>query len=657
MWGTEPGTIWQGRGYEQEMFTTAILCLVASALAAPTIREQGSLVLDGIPEVSADISARTRQYSNTRSASLSDWDVAGPGMLILTRFGATTQVHHVAGPGADRIQRTFFAEPVSGAALDPADPDGFYVSMDSGGGEFNQIYWVASSTGRSTRLTDGTSKNNGLSVSPAGGRVAWTSTHRNGSDFDLWVADGHDPARARMVAQLTGSWSVLDWSPDGGRVLLLHDVSITERSVWVADMATGAVVELDASASPDPVAHDAAVWSADGKSVYFASDEGSDFRRLVRYDVATGTKSVITPDTKWDIAGIAASRDGKWLAWNVNEGGRSAVYLAPAGKPASAARLDLPLGVVGGFGFDRTSMRLGLNVSSADASTDVYAVDVKKRLATRWTHSEMGGLDASTFVTPELIAYPSFDGRTIPAWVYRPKRATGPVPVVITIHGGPEGQSSAGFSSNIQYLVNELGVAVIAPNVRGSTGYGKAYVELDNGMNRMNSVKDIGALLDWVATQKDLDSRRVAVAGGSYGGFMVLASAVEYSDRLRCGVDSVGISNFVSFLENTQAYRRDLRRVEYGDERIPEMRAFLEGIAPLHNAARIKIPLLVGQGANDPRVPRSEAEQIVAKVRENGVEVGYVLAKDEGHGFAKQPNREAWLDITASFYTRCLLAP
>lgn len=642
-------------------FLAGLPLFVSIATAAdpskPPVREEGALVIDGVPSIDPATSARTRQYANTRGASLSAWDIDGGGMLIVTRFGATAQVHHLDGPGRDRQQLTFFAEPVSAAAPDAARPGGFYFAMDSGGGENSQVYWYDLARGASTRLTDGKSKNNGLSVPDKGGAVAWTSTQRNGKDFDLWVADGADPKTARMVAPLEGSWSVAGWSPDATKIALLHDVSVTEQSLWLADVASGKVVELDAQAAPKPVAREAVSWAPDGAALYFATDEGADVRRLVRYELATGKKTLLTPDTKWDVTGIDASPDGKWLAWAVNEGGRSALFLAPADKPAAAKRMEIPVGVLGGFAFDRASRRLALSVSTADSASDIYVADVKSRKLERWTHSEVGGLDPATFVTPELVSYPSFDGLEIPAWVYRPRGAKGPVPVVIAIHGGPEGQSSAGFSSNIQYLVGELGVAVIAPNVRGSTGYGKTYVELDNGMKRMDSVKDIGALLDWIGTQPGLDPKRVAVSGGSYGGFMVLASAVEYSDRLRCGVDSVGISNFVTFLENTSEYRRDLRRVEYGDERIPEMRAFQEKIAPANNASRVKIPLLVGQGANDPRVPASEAEQIVAKVRENGVEVWYVLAKDEGHGFQKQPNREAWLDITSTFYQRCLLGP
>jgi dipeptidyl aminopeptidase/acylaminoacyl peptidase len=245
--------------------------------------------------------------------------------------------------------------------------------------------------------------------------------------------------------------------------------------------------------------------------------------------------------------------------------------------------------------------------------------------------------------------------RQIPAFVYKPAASGDRLPVIISIHGGPEGQSRPYFSSTTQYWVNELGCAVIFPNVRGSTGYGKTWLALDNGFNREESVQDIGALLDWIATQPDLDPARVAVFGGSYGGYMVLASMTTYPDRIKCGVDVVGISNFVTFLENTQDYRRDLRRVEYGDERDPAMREFLLKISPTNNAAKIRSPLFVAQGENDPRVPASEARQIVQAVADNGIPVWTMFAKDEGHGFRKKNNRDYFMWSTILFFENFLL--
>ena len=296
---------------------------------------------------------------------------------------------------------------------------------------------------------------------------------------------------------------------------------------------------------------------------------------------------------------------------------------------------------------------LGFTASGPTRTGDAWTLDLASGNTTQWTFSEIGGLDSSMFVAPELIEYESFDGRKIPAFYYRP-RGEGPFPVAIDIHGGPEAQAQPWFSSTRQYLLNEAGVAVLVPNVRGSSGYGRSYLALDNGYLREDSVKDIGALLDWLAQQTELDKDRVLVQGGSYGGYMVLAALVHYGDRLQAGIDVVGISNFVTFLENTKEYRQDVRRAEYGDERDPEMRAFLESISPLNHVDRIQSALLIGQGANDPRVPQSEADQMVAAVRKAGHDAWYFLAPDEGHGFAKKRNRDLWKRVSVLFVEQAL---
>jgi dipeptidyl aminopeptidase/acylaminoacyl peptidase len=226
---------------------------------------------------------------------------------------------------------------------------------------------------------------------------------------------------------------------------------------------------------------------------------------------------------------------------------------------------------------------------------------------------------------------------------------------MINIHGGPEGQSRPGYVGSLNYFLNEMGIGIIFPNVRGSSGYGKTFLTLDNGMKREESVKDIGSLLDWIGKQPDLDPERVMVTGGSYGGYMTLAVATMYNDRIKASVDVVGISNFISFLKNTESYRRDLRRVEYGDERDPAMNAYFEKIAPLNNAGMIKKPMFIVQGGNDPRVPRTEAVQMAEKIKSNGGVVWYLEAKDEGHGFRKKTNADYQRFATILFMQKYLL--
>jgi len=300
---------------------------------------------------------------------------------------------------------------------------------------------------------------------------------------------------------------------------------------------------------------------------------------------------------------------------------------------------------------------LAFTMETARSSADVYTLDVASGSVDRWTTSELGGLNAEKFSQPELVSWKSFDGREITGFLYRPDASRFPSkrPVSIEIHGGPEGQARPDFLGPWNYLLNELGVAILLPNIRGSSGYGKTYLQLDNGFLREGSYKDIGALLDWIRTRPELDADRIVVGGGSYGGHMTLAVAYLYSDRIRCAVDVVGPSNLVTFLEHTSGYRRDLRRVEYGDERDPKMRAFLEKIAPANNAEKIRKPLFVIQGANDPRVPLSESEQMVARIRQVGTPVWYLMAKDEGHGFAKKANRDYQFYATVEFMKEYLL--
>jgi dipeptidyl aminopeptidase/acylaminoacyl peptidase len=633
-----------------------LLPLLAPGVHAgePEVNPPDTLVADRMPPVPRRIALRMSQYLAARGATLSDWDPVGEGILVRTRFAETEQVHHVAGPGKDRRQLTFFDEPVAGAAFDPQVVDGFYFLRDEGGGEFHQIYWFDRRLGQATLLTDGKSRNQELRVAHGGGKFAFASTLRNGTDSDVYVHDGHAPGESRRVTELGGEWTPLDWSPDDKKLLVRRFVSINESTLHLLDLESGKMQPIHPRPG-EKIAYGTALFTRRGNGIYATCDEGSEFKRLIHLDLDSGKSETLTPDLA-DVEGLDVSTDGKWIAYTLNEVGASALFLADTAAAGRAARIDTPAAVIGGLAFDRASRRLGFTMTSAAAPSDVHTLDLLARTLTRWTESEVGGLDRVRFAVPKSIEFTSFDGTRIGAWYYRPKGGgKGPFPVVIDIHGGPEGQARPGFNALVQFWVQELGLAVILPNVRGSSGRGKRFLDLDNGVKREDSVKDIGALLDWIATRPELDRARVGVSGGSYGGYMVLASLVHYSDRLRCGVDSVGIANFVTFLENTQSYRRDLRRVEYGDEREPAMRAFLEGIAPVKHAARIRVPLFVVQGQNDPRVPMTEAEQIVKAVRGEGREVWYLLGKDEGHGFKKKANRDFYLNAVALFLERYLL--
>jgi dipeptidyl aminopeptidase/acylaminoacyl peptidase len=360
---------------------------------------------------------------------------------------------------------------------------------------------------------------------------------------------------------------------------------------------------------------------------------------------------------KWDVESMALSPNGNTLAFVSNEDGVGMLHLMDAKSGRELKMPRLPLGIPGGLEWHENNRDLGFNFVSAKSPTDAWSLDVQTGKVERWTESETGGLDPQQFVEPELVKMKSFDGLLISAFVYRPdaKKFPGPRPVIINIHGGPEGQSRPAFQTRYNYFLNELGVAVIFPNVRGSAGYGKTFVSLDNGFKREDSVKDIATVIDFIKSDGRLDRGRIAVIGGSYGGYMALACMTHYADVLRCGIDVVGISNFRTFLKNTQDYRRDLRRAEYGDEREPQMAEFLERISPMTNVKKITRPLFVIQGKNDPRVPVTESEQMVKAIRDNGGTVWYLMAKDEGHGFRKKRNVDYEFLAMIQFYREFLL--
>ena len=552
-----------------------------------------------------------------------------------------------------RRQLTFFDEPVTAGSWSPTGArKGVAYLRDVGGDENYQLEYLDPASADPIRLTDGRGRAGSGVWSTDGARYAFSWTVKTGVNTDIYVEDPLDKRQPAMVfeAPETG-WDVTDWSPDGKSLLLVHFVSVNESALHVYDLETRQLREIEPAKGK--TARAGGVFTPDGKGVYFTSDLGSEFKTLRYSDLATGKVTALTDHLNWDIDEFTLSRDGRYLGYVWNENGASRLGIMDLALRADLIPPQLPFGVIGSLGIDPESKRLAFSLQTPGQPYDVWVFGLANSELVRWTQSEIGPLDASRFVAPTLVQYPSFDQvggkpRQIPAWVYKP-RSAGPHPVLINIHGGPEGQAQPIFNISTQQWAVELGYAVIAPNVRGSTGYGKTYVALDNGVKREDAVKDIGALLDWIATQPDLDPKRVVVIGGSYGGYMTLATMTHYNDRLRGAIDIVGISNFVTFLESTAEYRRDLRRPEYGDERDPKMREFLQKISPLNNAGKINKPMLIVQGQNDPRVPFTEAEQMVAKIRANGGEVWYLVGLNEGHGFAKRDNIDYYQWAVALF--------
>jgi dipeptidyl aminopeptidase/acylaminoacyl peptidase len=640
------------------VFLSLPLLLAAAQPAENVVAPGENLVVQGIPPVPVELAESVGRYTEFRAATLASWHPTRREMLINTRFADTPQVHRVIMPGGARTQLTFFKEPARGGALRPKVGDYFVFAKDVGGNEFFQLYRYDVGTGDITLLTDGKSRNTDPTWSHDGKLLAYGSTRQTGKNVDVYVIDPSDPKTDHRLVDLEGGgWSIHDWSPDGEQLLAGEFISANESYLWLIDANSGEKKLVTPKGAPTKSSYDAAQFAADGRSLYVTTDFNGEFHRLARLDLANGEHQFLTDDIPWDVEEFDLSHDGKTIALCTNEDGLSKLYLIDTATKQRKALPALPPGVISGLKWHENNTDLGFTFSSARSTADAYSVDVRTGKIERWTASETGGLNPQTFVEPQLVRWTTFDARSLSGFLYAPpaEKFPGKRPVVINIHGGPESQFRPTFIGRINYLINELGVAVLFPNVRGSSGYGKTFLTLDDGLNREDSYKDIGTLLDWVASNPRLDASRVMVTGGSYGGHMTFAAAVRYGDRIRAALPVVGMSNLVSFLERTESYRRDLRRAEYGDERDPKVREFLLKIAPLNNADKIKAPLLIVQGANDPRVPASEAEQMVAKVRSVGTPVWSLLAKDEGHGFAKKRNQDFLFYATVMFIKEHLL--
>ncbi len=629
----------------------------AARSAPAVIRPGDNLTVEGIPPIPAAIAEQANRYTEFRGAGFMSWHPTRREMLISTRFGDTNQVHEVKMPGGARTQLTFFPDRVAGARYEPTTGKYFIFAKDVGGGEWFQIYRYDLPSGDITLLTDGKSRNLGGLFSHRGDRILYTSTRRTGQDTDIWMMNPLDPKSDRMLLQLQGGgWAPQDWSADDTKFLLMEEVSANESYIWLVDAASGEKKLITPKGGAEKIAYGEAKFAKDGKGIYVTTDKDSEFQRLAYIDLATMQHTFLTSDIPWDVDEMQVSDDGRTIAFVTNENGSSVLRLMDTASRKQRLAPKLPMGVVGGLRWHKNNRDIGFSMTSARATGDAYSVDTANGQLTRWTFSETGGLNAETFAAPELIKWKSFDGREISGFLYRPPaKFTGKHPVMVNIHGGPEGQSRPGFIGGNNYYINELGIAIIFPNVRGSSGYGKTFLKLDNGNRRDHSFKDINALLDWIGTQPDLDSGRVMITGGSYGGLMTYAVATFYNDRICCSLPVVGITSLVTFLEHTEAYRRDLRRVEYGDERDPAMRDYMTKISAFANADKIRKPLFAVVGKNDPRVPYTESVQMMEKLKQNGQPVWFLVAADEGHGYAKKKNRDFQFYATIMFVKQFLL--
>lgn len=645
-----------------------VLASASAVHAAEIVRTEannGNLLMEDVPVVPQSVVSNLNRFQNVRSASVLDWTQDGQSLYISTRFADVSQIHRVDGPRGARHQITFSKEPVGSVVRRPGHAE-LLFTRDAGGAEFSQLFTLDPQNGETRMLTDGESRNGAAVWDRSGRNVAYQSTARNGASNDIWLMNTDEPENSKIVLESPdGSrWGPAEFSESGNDVLLTNYVSISDSRIHLLDLDSGAY-ELLAGGGEAPSANFPIGFNDKDDGYFLVTDTGGEFVQLAWQPLAAGEPiQIISADIPWNVADAQVSHDRQRLAFTVNENGLDRLYLMDTRTRKYRAVDSVPTGLVYGLAFSPDDSRLALTLNTARTPSDTFVLNLGGEpldygKLTRWTVSEVGGLDTSAFIMPELVQFPTFDEvdgvqRQIPAWLYKPA-GPGPHPVIVSIHGGPESQARPYFSSTYQMWLAKLGVAIVVPNVRGSNGYGKAYLALDNGFKREDSVKDIGALLDWIESNPDLDESRVAVYGGSYGGYMVLASAVHFSDRLKAVVDIVGISNFVTFLENTQDYRRDLRRVEYGDERDPAMRAHLEKISPVNNVDKIDVPMFIVQGQNDPRVPVTEAEQMVEALRAQGMPVWYMNALNEGHGYRKKENRDVYQQAMMLFFQQYLV--
>ena len=639
-------------------FPAVLLCVVAVPWAAASGAqryERGSLLFDDVPPIAPDTARSIEAYLSAREAAALGWSPQGQ-LLVATRFGDTTQLHLVERAGGARRQLTFERQAVEGGAFcpDPARSSYFFLE-DAAGDERFQLFYRRLGAPSAQRLTDGKSANSAALWSNSGRAIAFSSTARDGKSLDINIIEPESGALPRLVLAGDGAaWTALDWSPDDSKLLALKLVSSEESHLFLVDIERGEKRELDPSASKSRIL--AAKFARDGQGAYVVSDRDSEFAQLRFVNFFNAQRALISGHIAGDIEEVALSSDGRYLAYVSNEDGFDRLNLQDLVQHQDLTPPRLPAqGSLNSLHFDSQGKRLAFSFSATAQPGDAYVLDLATNRVEAWTTSEAGALDLAKFVTPRSTSFPSFerDGsrpREIPVFIYEPATA-GPHAVVILLRGDEHAQFRPGFDPWIQYLVGELGFAVVAPNLRGASGYGKSYAALNLGRLRGDAVKDIGALLVYLRAQSAFDAEHVVIAGESYGGYLALDALVNFSERLRGAIDMAGIADFVGMLGGAQTFRQDALRREYGDERDPDLREYLRHLSPLVNADRISRPVLVVHGANDPLVTASQAQDLVYRLRSHGTAAWYLLAGDEGREFRQLHDREAYLETAAEFLT------
>ncbi|HEY7888182.1 MAG TPA: alpha/beta fold hydrolase [Steroidobacteraceae bacterium] len=629
------------------LFLTLALEAHAEPPSVPTHRIDGTLVFDGIPPADPTLASQVERYEEWRQATFLDWLPDG-SMLVATSFGGQSEVHRVASPLGMREQVTFG----DGSVLEARAPQsgaGFVFVRQTNG--YPQLFEY-SGPGAARQLTQGNYLHGSPVWSHDGKRVAFYGTDRTGANDDIYVANIPAATRPRLaIAGSTGDWRPLDWSQDDSKLLLLNTVSPEKSALYVAQVATGALTPV---AIPESRIT-AASFAADGVGFCLISNAQSDFEQLLYFNPITHVTRRVSADVPWDVETFAVSAGGHYVAYVVNDDGQSHLAVLDTLRNLEFKPPGLQDGRISGIGFDDKGEKLAFSYESARSPRDVYVYDVAQGTVQRWTHSEIGPLDPANLAAAQLVHYPTWDRfglsrRTLSAYVYLP-RGPSPCPVLIILPGGQNlhSQFRPGWNAFIQFIVNDLGYAVIAPNVRGSSGYGNTFRALDGGRLRDDAVRDVGALLVWIGLQPGLDSHRVAVMGHAYGGFLALASLATYSDHLQGAIDVAGIANLVDFVGNSPAAERAQRAAEFGNVQDTDMRAFLDRISPLDNVALIHRPVFIVQGLDAPGSRAADSQQLVWRLRSQGNQAWYLSATDAGNDLTTPADRQAYLETAAQF--------
>jgi dipeptidyl aminopeptidase/acylaminoacyl peptidase len=655
----------------KRIVAASLLTLLAGlACAQEVVTPNANLKVDGIPAVEKSIADKVALYTEFRGHGFVDWHPTERAMLVRHREAGANiaQIYLLRSPGGKLERLTDFPDVISRAAFDPRAGKFMVYSRDSGGNEATQVFRM-DLDGRQSTLLSAPDERSDFTWNDKGDRllvsaVPLDKTAKEGKRDELrttlTLVDPLHPEQKTKLAELPGGgWGDYRFSHGDTMIAAINGRTPNDSDVVLIDPKTGKLDKLLPKAGAPLAGYSTVEWSLDNSHLLLTSNQGGEFYELSVYDIKTRQLKSLSHHIAWDVDGFTVSKDGRRVLAVVNNNGRGEARIFDAATGKEMARPDIAAGALGGGKWHAANKAVfAYSLNSPQSPGDVYSYDAATGKTERWTTAASpAGVNPDTFASPELVTIKSFDGLSISAWLYLPdaKKFPGKRPVRVDFHGGPEGQSTVRFMGRSNYLLNEMGVAILLPNVRGSTGYGRSFVDMDNGFKRKDSVKDGGAFLSWIGSHERLDAGRIVVAGGSYGGYMSLATAVDYSPLIRGAIDVVGISNFITFLNNTESYRRDLRRVEYGDERDPKMREFFEKIAPLNNAASIKVPMFIVQGKNDPRVPYTESEQMVAAVRKNGVPVWYLLADNEGHGFRRKANADYEFYATVKFMESVLL--